>query len=152
MTKISSNLTLVQKRIFPGCWFGFLTLFVVAGLLRGAERENIGFLIVPVVMAAFGYQLMKTMVWNLADEVYDCGDSLLIRKGGEQVVVPLSNIMNVSADNVSRVTLKLVQPVSLGDEIAFAPRSRAHLNPFARSAVAGDLMVRAHQARAIARS
>ena len=48
-------------------------------------------------MAVFGFPLMKKLVWDPADEVYDCGDSLLVRKGGEEEGVPLSNIITVGA-------------------------------------------------------
>jgi hypothetical protein len=89
-------------------------------------------------------------MWDLADEVHDCGDSLLIRKGSNEEHIPLSNIMNVSVStnmNPPRITLRLVKPGRLGSEISFSPPSRLSFNPFAKNPVAEDLMVRVDQAR-----
>jgi hypothetical protein len=93
---------------------------------------------------------MKKLFWDLADEVYDCGDSLLIRNRGEEERVSLSNIMNVSISpvmNPPRVTLRLVTPSKFGNEVAFLPIVGFTLNPFAKNQVVEDLIVRVDQAR-----
>jgi hypothetical protein len=93
---------------------------------------------------------MKKLVWDLMDEVHDCGDSLLIRNGSEEEIIPLSNIMNVSAStntNPPRITLRLVRPGRFGTDVAFSPQSRMSFNPFAKNLVAEDLIVRVDQAR-----
>jgi hypothetical protein len=120
-------------------------------LLTGAVAQDASFLAVPIVMAVGGFYLMRKLVWDLADEVYDCGDSLLIRNGGEEDLVPLSSIMNVSVStyvNPPRITLRLVRSGKFGDEIAFSPVKPFTLNPFAKNEVAEDLILRVHQARA----
>lgn len=150
MTRISSSWTSVHKKIFPAFWFGFLALFLVGGLVGGAARQSASFLIIPVVMGVFGYLMMKRMVWDLVDEVYDTGDSLLVRNRGQEALVPLSSIMNVSTSthmNPPRITLKLVRPVVFGDEITFSPVTGFRINPFAKNKVAEDLIMRVHQAR-----
>ena len=66
-------------------------------------------------------------------------------------LVPLTNIMNVSATtmvNPPRIELRLAERGRLGDQIAFSPVKNATLNPFARNAIADDLMVRVDRARA----
>jgi hypothetical protein len=56
-------------------------------LVKGLAADpisNLPFLIVPVVMAILGYQIMKRMAFNLVDEVFDLGDALLVRNGGQE--------------------------------------------------------------------
>jgi len=93
---------------------------------------------------------MRKLVWDLVDEVYDGGDYLLVRNGGKEDRVALSNIMNVSAStmtNPPRVTLRLSTPGRFGDEIVFSPIKPITLNLFARNKIADDLIVRVDRAR-----
>lgn len=151
--KISSGMLVITKKIFPVAWFGFLAFFfftVVFARHGKAAMPLMPFLLVPTLMAIFGFFLMKKLVWDLADEVYDGGDFLLIRKGSEEERVELSNIMNVSASmlvNPPRVTLRLVTPGIFGQEIAFSPATGFRLNPFAKDPMVEDLIVRVDQAR-----
>ena len=153
MVKISSGSTGFYKRIFPVIWFGFLILFIVQSVLQG-EYANARWpsLVLPLIMMVFGYFLMKNMVWDLMDEVHDGGDFLLVRKGGEEERVPLSNIMNIDAHtnmNPPRVTLRLVKPGRFGPEITFSPPRRFSFsfNPFAKHPLVEDLLVRVDKAR-----
>ena len=150
MTKISSRWTIYHKRVFPLFWFGFLALFVATSFSTGAPRQDVMFIVIPLFMAFFGFFVIKKLVWDLVDEVYDCGDHLLIRNHGEEALVRLSNIMNVSVSaymSPPRITLRLIQPVTFGDEIAFSPAIGFRLNPFAKNRVGEDLIMRVHQAR-----
>ena len=150
MTKISSSWTTFHKKAFPIFWFGFLALFFIVSLVTGAPKQDLGLIVIPIVMALFGFFLMKKLVFDLVDEVYDCGDALLIRNRGEETLVPLSNIMNVSVStymNPPRITLRLIKPASFGEEIAFSPVTGFRLNPFAKNRVAEDLILRVHRAR-----
>lgn len=107
-------------------------------------------LVVPFFMAVAGYVVMKKLIWDLADVVYDCGDYLIVRNRGQEDVVQLSNVMNVSATtyvNPPRITLRLVTPGRFGNEIAFSPETKFTLNPFAKNPIAEDLIVRAYEAR-----
>ena len=156
MKKISSRSTVFNKKIFPAIWFGFLGLFVIAGLVGtiGNDAPTSLFLLVgPILMAVFGFFVMKKLVWGLADEVYDCGDSLLVRIRGEEDRIALSNIMNVSAStfvNPPRATLKLVVPGKFGDEVAFCPTSGWFMfSPFAKNEVIENLIIRVDRARRV---
>src|SRR5690242_6127399 len=136
MNPLSSRATFVHKRLLPIFWFGFIVVFVVMGFVHDAAHQAPGLFIGPVVMAVFGFLFFRRLVWNLADEVLDGGDYLIVRKGGIEQRVPLANIMNVSGStyvNPPRVTLRLVEPGPLGDEVAFMPRRSFKLNPFARN-------------------
>jgi hypothetical protein len=151
MMKISSGSTAFYKKVFPLLWFGFLVVFVAVGLGQGGVRDQWWPMIaLAICMAVFGFFLMKKLVWDLVDEVHDGGDFLVIRKGGEEERVPLSNIMNVSAStnmNPARITLRLVKPGRFGSEVSFALPARFSFNPFAKHPVVDDLIVRVDRAR-----
>jgi hypothetical protein len=150
MQQISSKSQFFSKRVFPIIWFGFLGFMMYQAVAWGAFKADPMSLIMPCAMAVFGFFLMKKLVWDLMDTVYDCGDYLLVIKRGEEDKLLLSNIMNVSASthtNPPRITLRLVRPGKFGAEIAFSPATRFTLNPFAKNAVAENLMARVDQAR-----
>jgi hypothetical protein len=130
--RISSKTTVVWKRVFPVVWFGFLGFFLLSALLPMLTKKeiHIEFVIIPLIMAGFGFFVMKRLVFDLADEVWDEGDALLVRVKGKEERVALSNIINVSHSsftNPPRVTLTLREPCSLGREIAFFPPHRVFL-------------------------
>ena len=105
---------------------------------------------VIIVTAVIGFFLMKKLIWSLVDEVHDGGDYRLVRKGGDEERVPLSNIMNVNAStnmNPPRVTLRLVKPGRFGSEVSFVLPRRFSFNPFAKHPVVEDLIVRVDKAR-----
>src|SRR5579863_3442526 len=112
MKRISSKRTLFYKQVFPVLWFGFLAIFVLAALLpnRRTQVEVIPMLIVPVVMALIGFMLFRRMLFDLVDEVWDDGDTLVVRNAGVEQRVSLSNIINIGYSlltNPERVTLTL---------------------------------------------
>lgn len=150
MIKISSSLTFFNKKIFPLIWFGFLAFFLIEEITHRIYETKPLALIVPFVMAVFGYFVMKNLIWDLADEVYDYGEFLLIRRSDKEERVALSNIMNVSFSdnrNARRITLRLVQPGSLGAEISFSPVSSFTIIPSAKNPIAEDLIIRVDNAR-----
>lgn len=124
--KLSSSGTFFHKRVFPVIWFGGLAILLVTGLSAASETNGPGlaFAIVAIVMGLFGYVLLKNLVSDLADEVYDEGDSLVCRKSGKQVRIYLKDIKNLNYQNLvspPRVTLPLRRETDLGDEISFSP-------------------------------
>ena len=154
MNTISSKQTYFSKRVFPVLWLGGVTIFLVFGLATATSHKvpvDPMLLVVPVVMLVFGFVLFRKLLWDLADEVRDGGSFLLVRKGPVEQRIPLANISNVSMSqltNPKRLTLRLRTPCEFGDEVVFIPRAPLFsLNPFARNAVAEDLMRRVYQAR-----
>src|SRR5262245_38022862 len=146
MTKISGS-TFYFKKVFPAIWFGFLAFFLVTAV-PAAGGEAPLFLIVPVVMAIFGYVLFKKLVWDLADEVLDAGDRLVFRKGGQEQVVRLEDVINIShtpLHSPERITLHLRTPGPLGKELVFNPPLRK--NPFSKCPLFYELMERVDKAR-----
>jgi hypothetical protein len=71
---------------------------------------------------------LNDSLWHLADEVYDGGDFLVVRRRGEEETVPLSNIVSVMWINrwksiaPPRITLRLAHPGKFGSEIVFRPK------------------------------
>ncbi len=80
MKRISSGSSLWYKRILPVLWFGIIGFIFMTALFAGAARQNPVVLVMPCVMLAVGYFVMKHLVWDLVDEVLDDGDALLVRK------------------------------------------------------------------------
>lgn len=149
MKRISSN-TFFFKRVFPVIWFGFLALFVLTSLFANyaGNAAPLPLVIIPAVMAVFGYVLLKKMVFDLADEVTDGGDFLIVRFGTVQEQIALANIINISYSvmmNPPRVTLTLRQPCSFGKEVSFSPPVR--WVPFAKSPIIGELIERIDASR-----
>ncbi len=126
MRRISSRMTFVNKRVFPTFWFGLVVLFVTVPLVLSFIRNTapppaIAFVVAALVIAG-SYFLMKRLIFILADEVWDDGNALVIKKGGRRERVALSDIKAVSYSplaNPPRVTLSLLRATAFGDEIIF---------------------------------
>jgi hypothetical protein len=150
LQRISSRMTFVHKRVFPVIWFGFLGVFVLVGLCsQGGPRSPGPFLfVVPVLLAAFGFVVMKRLIFDLIDEVWDAGSALVVKAKGYEVRVELSQIINISYSsftNPPRVTLSLRQSTPLGRELSFIPPTQ--FLPFVRSPEIEDLIRRVDEAR-----
>lgn len=151
MRLTSSKMTFFYKRVFPVIWFGFLAVFFLIALVQGRAADpisNLPFLIVPVVMAIVGYQIMKKMAFNLVDEVFDLGDALLVRNGSQEERIALADIKNVNFFpfmSPPQVTLSLRRPSVFGDTIVFCAPAR--ILPLARSPIIEKLIDRIDAAR-----
>ena len=146
MKQISSTF---PSKIMPLLFFGALTGFVALVLKLEAYKESPIFLIVPCVMAALGYSQMKATLRDLVDEVYDCGDFLLVRKRGEEDMVPLTHIVNVNSSHArpSRITLTLASPGKFGSKVSFTPPPKLSKYVHPGDAIADDLIARTVKAR-----
>ncbi len=126
-------------------------MFIGVSLFSGAARNAASLapvLIVPALMIAFGYFIMKKLVFDLVDEVWDDGNSLVVKNRGQQQRVALSDIKNVNYSpfvNPPRVTLALRRPTVFGDQITFG--APVTLVPFSTSPVIADLIERVDLAR-----
>jgi hypothetical protein len=150
MKRISSKGTLFYKRLFPLLWFGILTFIVVSMLLESGRTHgaNLPAVIVPIVMAAFGYIILRQLVFNLVDEVWDDGDALLVRNAGVEERIPFTNIINLGFSSLirpQRVTLTLRQPGLFGKDITFSGPTR--FLTLARSPIIDELIERIDRAR-----
>jgi hypothetical protein len=110
--------------------------------------STLPFLIVPVVMAVIGYQFMKRMAFNPVDEVFDVGDALLVRSGGQEERVALADIKNVNFFpymSLPQVTLSLRRKSVFGDAIVFCAPAR--ILPLLRNPTIEKLIDRIDAAR-----
>jgi hypothetical protein len=148
VNRISSPWTRFIKWASPLAWLGALAYFAVDSA-RGQRMDLMLFGIVTA-LAVVGLLLMKFFLWNLADEVYDCGDSLLVRRGGIEESVPLAGITEVALALFSRpprITLKLARPGKFGSSIVFTPPTSPGLELFGRNPIAEDLKAKVQRAR-----
>lgn len=150
LRRLSSKATFFNKRVVPVVWFGSLAVFVVVGLVVEGRGEDLPmvFFVAPLILAVIGFVIMKMLVFDLLDEVWDAGDGLVVRNGGAEDRVPLTNVINVSHatfTNPPRITLTLRHPCSFGKEITFSPLLR--LNPFGRDPIAAELIERVDATR-----
>jgi hypothetical protein len=152
---ISSGQTFIMKKVFPVVWLGLLA--VVAAVLvatmvfrKQPPIQIMPFLIMPLVMMAIGIVLFRTLLWDLADEVFDGGDYLLVRRRGIEERVAFSDITNVGmswSTRPPRLTLRLRKSGKFGDKVVFIPASFFSFNPFARNPIEQDLIRRVDAAR-----
>ena len=151
MPLMSSKMTFFYKRVFPVIWFGFLAVFFLVAFVKGSAADpisNLPSLIIPVVMAIIGYQIMKKMAFNLIDQVFDLGDALLVRNGGQEERIALADIKNVNFFpymSPPQVTLSLRRPSVFGDTIVFCAPAR--LMPLSPSPTIEKLIDRIDAAR-----
>jgi hypothetical protein len=148
---ISSDRTHYFKDTFPRLYFGFLVVFLFISLilLFTASDFSVVFVIMPIILGAFGYFIMKRFVFDLVDEVWDEGDSLLVKNAGREARVALADIINLNdsvATNPPRITLTLRTPNTFGRDITFSP-PRKGLFRLGRNPVALALIDRIDAAR-----
>ncbi len=106
------------------------------------------FVTVPLAMITFGFLLMKKLVFDLVDEVWDDGDTLVVKNSGEEQRIALADIKNVNYSAMispPRVVLSLRRPTIFGEAVAFCAPLRLVL--FATSPIIDDLIERIDVAR-----
>lgn len=150
MKKISSGSTYFYKRIFPVIWFIMTAIFVLVVFVIPGVGVNVPLpaLVAPVVVGVIGFVVMKKFVFDLADEVWDAGDTLVVKLKGREDHVPLAEIMNISYSaftNPKRATLTLRHPGLFGREVTFSPVAKANFS--ARNPIIDDLIERVDRAR-----
>jgi hypothetical protein len=151
MRRISSQWTFFYKFIFPIVWVGFIIVFLAVAVFapaRSSQGLPIPTLIVPIIMLVIGFTIMKKFIFDLADEVWDDGDALVVKKSGQEQRIALSDIKNVNYSTMSsppRVVLSLRRPSVFGDQVAFCAPIR--FVPFATSPIIDDLINRIDAAR-----
>ena len=151
MRRISSKWTFFYKRISPVIFFGFLVVFIgialLANLRSNSALDNIPFLIVAIVMTVVFF-ISKKLIFDLVDEVWEDGETLVGRNSGQEQRIALADIKNVNYSPLispPRVTVSLRRPTVFGDEVTFCAPVR--MVPLAPSPVINDLIERVDRAR-----
>ena len=151
MRRISSKWTFFYKRISPVIFFGFLVVFIgialLANLRSNSALDNIPFLIVAIVMTVVFF-ISKKLIFDLVDEVWEDGETLVVRNSGQEQRIALADIKNVNYSPLispPRVTLSLRRPTVFGDEVTFCAPVR--MVPLAPSPVITAPIERVDRAR-----
>jgi hypothetical protein len=101
---------------------------------------------IGLLCAALLYFFGRTQIHRLADEVLDCQDSLKVRRGRHEEVIPLSNVSGAevsSSGGFHRITVRLRNRSKLGRQIDFLPQASLWSNLPAIKTVALNLTERA---------
>jgi hypothetical protein len=153
MRRLSSSLTFFYKRVFPVLWVGFmLTVFglqIWAMQHARADAPSQSFLplvLMPLFLTGVMFLLYRKLLFDLLDEVWLDGDSLMVKNRGEKVRVSLGDVMNVNATtmtNPRRVTLMLRTDSRFGRNLSFIPASpRGFMSAFKLDPIATELIQR----------
>jgi hypothetical protein len=146
MVRISSKATFFYKWVFPAIWFGGLGL-VATTSLRFQGAFAFPMLVLPV-MAVVGFFIMRALIFDLVDEVWDAGDALIVCNRGAEDRIALSDIKNVSYSSMTsppRVTLSLRRQSAFGQVVTFCAPLR--LIPLTTSPMIDKLIERIDAAR-----
>lgn len=148
MKKITSRSTFFSKKVFPTVLFAFPTVVVIKLLFfNDGHSPEIIPLAATILAMVFCYLVMRKLVFDLIDEVYDEGDSLLFKNAGKEFRVSLRDIKNVSYLHMCsppKVTLSIRYETELGSELTFC--APIHFIP-ERDSVIEDLINRIDRAR-----
>ncbi len=152
MRLISSRWTFFYKRIFPAIWFGLMAVFIAISLFATGPRLDqltsaLG-VIAPLLMAVVGFVVMRMFIFDLVDEVWDDGTALIVKNGGQEQRIALSDIKNVNYSpfvSPPRTTLLLRHPAVFGSQVTFCAPVR--FLPLTRSPAIDDLIERVDAAR-----
>ncbi len=156
MQRISSKSTFFYKRLFPVVVIGFPLAIMTLIWWTSSHSGNpvpLPVLLPPAFIGIVFYFIFKKLIFDLADEVWDAGDMLVVRNQGREDRIMLSDIINVSYSqfvNPPRVTLMLRTPGQFGDKVSFSP-PRAGFLPLSPSPIVDDLIRRIDAARRRAR-
>lgn len=134
MRRLSSSMTFFYKWVFPVIWLGLVGF----GIVTGFFSEHVGqhpppdpmVVVIPIFMFVFGFFLFRRLLGGLVDEVTLDGDTLIVKKGDEQLRVSLAEVINVNslnAVNPRRISLRLRNNTRLGRDIDFIPAGRRPL-------------------------
>jgi len=106
-----------------------VALSVAAGLAgaRAGKAVPPPVFIVPLLLLVIGYAVMRKLVFDLADEVFDEGAALRVRFGSEEERIALTDIINVGYTqfvNPPRITLTCASRAASAGRSVSRRRSR----------------------------
>ena len=135
-----------EKVILPLITFASL-IFIFFITLPTNEVVDYFLIIFGVVVSVFTF---KNIGWSLSDEVIDCGDLLIFKKGKFEQKVKLKDIININYVHTYNNTFDKVTVYSridgdIGKELIFKPIARS--NPFSDKSVIKELIYRVDHER-----
>ena len=125
MRRISSKTTFFYKRIFPVLWFGAIGCLGL-NLTFPPSRPGTASIALLILIPVLSYIVIKIFIFDLIDEVYDEGSSILFKNSGKEVRVSIKDIENVSYFSVINlfmgplvVTASIGHKTELGNKLRF---------------------------------
>ena len=145
MTKLSANWTGKSRWLMGMPAATVFACFVVYSIHeKGDGLSPMYAFLTWVAIVSLYSLLMRLHCRNIVDELYDGGDFLLVRNGGIEDRIPLTQIDRVHKAMYSqppRVTIRLNRPGKFGETIVYSPETRFALVPWAQNAT-NDLIER----------
>ncbi len=157
MTPITSRLTKLLK-LGPFALVALVAI-AVAYVQPSAPGKSLSVLSMwwPLTLLVFFFAFHYFTAWQLADEVLDCGDRLLVRRGGRSIEVPLHSIADLREGLIYRawiaearreIVIEVADRTPFGKRIHFVPGSSQLPAAYKRVGVLNHLKLRAQRARA----
>jgi hypothetical protein len=101
-------------------WYGFF-LFLA---FDAFNKNEYGTILIACIFCLISYFIDKYLIDNIAEEVIDCGEYLLIKLKKTEDKIYISNIKSISFNcgaSPQKVTLSLIKNSAFGKEIIFSP-------------------------------
>ncbi|HSB25420.1 MAG TPA: hypothetical protein VLE94_20145 [Burkholderiaceae bacterium] len=147
MRYLSSSATFIPKYVFPVAWVAGMAYVAVAALVDGHPGGAASAALVAVVVLVFRHFFAS----DLADQVVDLGDHLVVKRGLQTERVPLASIVEVTESvgiNPAAIIIRLSKPSKFGRLISFTPTTSSRFNPVAEHSLVSELRERSLTARA----
>lgn len=144
MRLISSKLTAWNKRGIPILWFGLLAC--AGAWLVSKGQYGPWAVLIPVALALLGIVYMRRFTFSLADQVFDAGDALVIRRNGRELRVLLANVTGVKYSIIAdppRITVAFTTAAVPEARVEFMPRVFAGMCLFRQHPLLEELRKRA---------
>jgi hypothetical protein len=125
--RLSSAATPFLKFGVPVLGIGFLAVWTGIAVRSGPFEEVWMFPLFALLMLLIWAFVYYRFIWDVADEVMDGGDHLLVRRRGQQERIRLQDIINIAFErrqNGRRTVLRLARAGVFGDRIVFIPAMR----------------------------
>jgi hypothetical protein len=134
----------VSPYIFLG--FGIFAIFFIA-----STADNLSDVIPVIIFFLVAIFVLKLFVKDFVEEVYDCGDFLLIKNRNTEEKIPFKNMKNVThrfqRGGELLITLHLLYPGQFGSRITFiSTTAGVSRNPFKTPLIVEELMQRVRTA------
>ena len=120
MRKVSASPGYLRN-VFPILWLG-ANLYASTFVFGDPKLSNSGGYFL-VALAVFGAVISRMLALRLMDEVYDEGDSLLVRRNSREQRIYLHQVRKVSAVN-AWINLKTTCEGDIGKNVSFIPTAR----------------------------
>lgn len=123
--RVHSRVTFWIKTIVPSFYVAACLLLTVRALWDGwQDGVSSGFALVPLAVLSAGMIVFYRFVFTLADEVWDVGSALRIRRGSVTEIIALGDIVEVKESFTTKpktVTIVLKAPSRLGSRVKLVP-------------------------------